>query len=665
MNNFSALILAQLDDSKLQKDLQKVQKQPLTFDNVKISNVKFDKSSIDALQAQLDNLTANVSIKLTGGSGGAGGGLGKQITNAINSEINSSTLQPAKTALQSLQKSLVQNHGMKNSAVNSIMQGISNSARDANIQITKVSESFKSAGKNAGQLQSFKISGIDDLGNAVTIIDTFDKKTGQLKETTTTVNKTFADMLGGIGAASAQTKQKLEEALNVNLKNGKFSTDLNAVNKGMMSIQTTSVSLQSNVRELNSAFYTMRDSTDMGERIKAMQTYQSLLPGVRSEIAQLTRESKEAAEALALSDKKNAFGRKIQDEIKNLIPTTQKFKSELENIQNQIASADKSQLGHLQAEFNKVVESIHKEEKAVRDAAKAQETLSKSSTLSNNIQKWMNDNEKAAEKYGAELDELKKKLDNNMDGNTLKNVGLRFREIKSEAAALNLSTTDLRRAVKSLVTDFLGIGSAFAALQTAIGLARKMYDEVVKVDTAMTNLYKVTDETEAKYKQFLTEAGHIAQDLGKSTSDVIEQTAEWAKLGYTLEQAKELSKTSAVYANVGEVNNEDAVGDLVTSMKAFNIEAENSMDIVDKLNKLGNEFAVSSGGLGAALKRSASSLSVANVDINKSLAMITGGSEITQSPEEFGNFMKIAVMRIRGIITSCLHMGKVHMPCCA
>lgn len=76
-------------------------------------------------------------------------------------------------------------------------------------------------------------------------------------------------------------------------------------------------------------------------------------------------------------------------------------------------------------------------------------------------------------------------------------------------------------------------------------------------------------------------------------------------------------------------------------MKAFNIEASDSIIIVDRFNKLWNEFATSAKELGDGLSRSASAMSTAGTDINKTLAMLTGGSEITQNASEFGNFLKI------------------------
>ena len=115
-----------------------------------------------------------------------------------------------------------------------------------------------------------------------------------------------------------------------------------------------------------------------------------------------------------------------------------------------------------------------------------------------------------------------------------------------------------------------------------------------------------------------------------------------------MDQSEQLAKNSSIYSNVGEVEDTTAVSDMVTAMKAFNIEASNSITVVDSLNKLGNEFAVSSADLGEGLSNSASALASAGNDMNQSLAMLTGMTEITQSAAESGNALKVLSMRIRG-----------------
>lgn len=187
---------------------------------------------------------------------------------------------------------------------------------------------------------------------------------------------------------------------------------------------------------------------------------------------------------------------------------------------------------------------------------------------------------------------------------------------------------------------------------------REMYEAVYDIDTAMTNLYKVTDETSQRYNQFLESSSKAAHELGLSISSLVERTADWAKLGFSLDEAEQLAKISSIYANVGEVDNASAVSDLVTAMKAFNIEASDSITIVDKLSKLGNEYATSTAALGDGLSRSAPAMAASGTDINKTLAMLTGGTEITQNASAFGDFLKISSMRIMGMKESLEELGE-------
>ena len=63
-------------------------------------------------------------------------------------------------------------------------------------------------------------------------------------------------------------------------------------------------------------------------------------------------------------------------------------------------------------------------------------------------------------------------------------------------------------------------------------------------------------------------------------------------------------------------------------MKAFNIEATDSMGIVDRFNEIGNNFAIDSVGIGEALQRSASALAEAGNTIDESIALVTAANSV-------------------------------------
>lgn len=313
--------------------------------------------------------------------------------------------------------------------------------------------------------------------------------------------------------------------------------------------------------------------------------------------------------------------------------------------QELVIQADK-----LEQEFKAVKVSV---EQAKLSYDKLMQPASKekiSSTLLK-AQKLLDNNTKVTENVKNEWQGYVNRLSSGSDiaVKEINDINIRLKQTESSMRSigkLGLSWTDK---LKQAWEKFGGWGFATGTMMTLYDQIRKIPKEVYEIDTAMTNLYKVTDETSSKYNQFLDSSSKSAHELGRSISSLVEQTANWAKLGFSLDEAEQLAKISSIYANVGEVDNDTAVSDMVTAMKAFNIEASESITIVDKLNKLGNEYATSAAALGDGLSHSASAMATSGTDINKTLAMLTGGTEITQNASEFGNFLKVGSMRIRGM----------------
>ena len=83
-----------------------------------------------------------------------------------------------------------------------------------------------------------------------------------------------------------------------------------------------------------------------------------------------------------------------------------------------------------------------------------------------------------------------------------------------------------------------------------------------------------------------------------------------------------------------------ASSNIISTMQAFGIEADNAIGIVDSLNEVANRYGVDTSGLGESLKRSASSLEAANNTLDESIAMITAADEIIQNPESTGSALK-------------------------
>lgn len=267
--------------------------------------------------------------------------------------------------------------------------------------------------------------------------------------------------------------------------------------------------------------------------------------------------------------------------------------------------------------------------------------------LSNQIEIWIKKNTRLTKEFIEVAQQMKSELANATEFE-YKQIENRFKNLKNSAEIKGLigksPLDEIKRGFKQIF-QFVGTYGIYQRMFDIFGQA---IQNVVEMDSAMTNLKKVTDESSISYAKFLNGAGKTAKDIGRDISSYIEQVSEWSKLGYSMNSSSELAKVSSIYANVGEVDDKTAVSDLVTVMKAYNIQDSQAINIVDKLNELGNNYATDAASLGDGLKNMASTMSMAGVNLDKSLAILTGGTEITQDAGELGNAIKVAVLRMRG-----------------
>ena len=103
-----------------------------------------------------------------------------------------------------------------------------------------------------------------------------------------------------------------------------------------------------------------------------------------------------------------------------------------------------------------------------------------------------------------------------------------------------------------------------------------------------------------------------------------------------------------MYSNVAAISVEDATTSLVSVMKSFNLEAEDSLSILDKLTLVDQKYAISASELGEGLMLSASTLKEANNSLDQSVALLTAGNTSIQDASKVGNALKTVSMRIRG-----------------
>lgn len=170
---------------------------------------------------------------------------------------------------------------------------------------------------------------------------------------------------------------------------------------------------------------------------------------------------------------------------------------------------------------------------------------------------------------------------------------------------------------------------------------------VRELNTALTEMRKVSDESMTSLKNYQFESFDIADKIGSTGQQIQNSTADWMRLGESMTEASHSAETSNVLLNVSEFQSiDEATTSLVSMSQAYkNLD---KMDIVDKLNNIGNNYSISTDQIATALQNSAASLVTAHNDIDESIALITAGNAITQDASKTGAGLRTIALRIQG-----------------
>lgn len=403
--------------------------------------------------------------------------------------------------------------------------------------------------------------------------------------------------------------------------------------------------------------------------------YKSVLPGGKNAIT-------DTAQLDALTQRYTALKQKIEEIRSANSIASQEQMTALQNeavaIQNEIAQINQARIAREQS-----AAAAKQAEKAKQDAAKAtanaeaeyRAQLDKVNSLivqtKKNLDSWgaskVGKTSAEYEKiqgYVRELESLRSKL--SLAGKASDTFNKDFGDLKTNISSSSAIIKEAGENTKTFSDRVGGLAAKFTSWLTISQVImqvyralREMVSVVAEVDAAMTELRKVTDETEATYDKFLDTAAVRAKAIGATISDTVNATADFARLGHSIADASVLADAAIVYKNVGDgiedIN--QASKSIISTMQAFGIEAANVMTIVDKFNIVGNKFAISSTGIGEALLNSASALAAAGNTLDESIALITAANEVIQNPEKVGTAMKTMSMYIRAAKTEAEEAG--------
>lgn len=263
-------------------------------------------------------------------------------------------------------------------------------------------------------------------------------------------------------------------------------------------------------------------------------------------------------------------------DIERLIDANNKYESALKKVENQLKQ-------------NKIAE---------QNVAAQQKLNDDIGLFQSKIDSWLTKNSAAAKQFGSTMLDLQARAEG-CDRTTLNHLEAEFKQVDRAAEAAGKKTQTVGDSLKaqfSKYSTYFGVAELFMWVEQGL---RDMFEQVKLIDSAMTELKKVTDETDASYNRFLTNAASRAQEIGTTIDGLVSSTADFARLGYGFEDAQGLAEVANIYAVVGdEIEGvEGATESLISTMAAFKDQmngmsnADFAMSIIDVYNEIGKLIA--------------------------------------------------------------------------
>lgn len=309
------------------------------------------------------------------------------------------------------------------------------------------------------------------------------------------------------------------------------------------------------------------------------------------------------------------------------------FKTKVETVFTSLTNAQNSvDLSNINKQITQLGNNARQLSREAKNALGIEQLAQKTALFKQQIDIFEQNNPRAAAIYATQFDKLKQSLSSVTDGNQLKRLQNDFKQLQLASKQLGVEGKTMGQRLSEAFRKVLTLGGITSLMMYTTKAIRDVIQNVKDLDKAMVLLQRVTNESDATYKQMFNNAVKNAKELNTTVLDLIQSTAELSKLGFDPKTAETLSQIINMFNRVGDVGDINKSTEyMVSIINGFkDLSADDAMGIVDVLDNINNKYSISAEGISEALKRSAASLSEANNTLEESVALITASNSVVK-----------------------------------
>ena len=226
----------------------------------------------------------------------------------------------------------------------------------------------------------------------------------------------------------------------------------------------------------------------------------------------------------------------------------------------------------------------------------------------------------------------------------------RLKDAAAQFAQLSKESDTFGGKVKKAFSTKLVQYFAAALSGILIRALNQVYQNVVKLDAAITDLQIATGKTRKETGELVKQYAELAKELGATVLEVTDAADTWLRQGYDVADTNELITNTMMLSKLGQIDAAEAAKALTSAMRGYKKEVADASSIVDKFTAVDMRAAVSAGDIATAMAETATGADIAGVSMDKLIGYIATVAEVTQDgAESVGTFYKTLFARMGNV----------------
>lgn len=200
----------------------------------------------------------------------------------------------------------------------------------------------------------------------------------------------------------------------------------------------------------------------------------------------------------------------------------------------------------------------------------------------------------------------------------------------AQMAAMTDKTANFNRMLGIAVEKIIRYRFAFTAMQRALTMIGSTLALPKQVEVDFVKIDKVLTGTGANMMQLKKYAFEMSSATGMAIKDVAEVMLTWAQQGYSQVEVQKLTTSALLGSLAANLEAKDAVEVLTAAIRIYNMTAEESITVFDKIVNVERKYAVTTKDLADAIKAIGVAGEEFSIGMDSLLGSVTAVGQVTR-----------------------------------